>query len=149
MNQLVRKQVFSQDIETIWNFFSSPINLSKITPEHMSFDIKSTLPDQMYAGMIIEYRVRPLANIPIPWVTEITHMQKLKYFIDEQRFGPYSFWHHQHHFKQVSGGTEVTDQVNYRLPLGIVGSILCGRFIKRKLNAIFEYREEALKKLLP
>ncbi len=115
----------------------------------MSFDIKSTLPDQMYAGMIIEYRVRPIANIPIPWVTEITQMEKLHYFIDEQRFGPYNFWHHQHHFKQVSGGTEVTDQVNYRLPLGIVGSILGGRFVKRQLDAIFDYREEALKKLLP
>ncbi len=147
--QLRRTQRFTQPIEEVWEFFSSPENLSRITPSYMSFKIKSELPEEMYPGMIIEYRVKPLANIAITWVTEITRLQRPHFFIDEQRLGPYAFWHHQHHFKSVKNGTEVIDLVHYSLPYGIFGRLLHWLFIKRQLHGIFDYRAEVLKKLLP
>ena len=149
LHQLKRKQVFSQPIEQIWDFFSAPTNLSKITPSHMDFQIRSELPEKMHAGMIIEYQVRPLANIPLTWVTEITQFEKPYFFIDEQRMGPYAFWHHQHHFKPLDGGTEVTDLVHYKLPMGILGRILQQTFVESQLNAIFNYRHEALERFFP
>jgi ligand-binding SRPBCC domain-containing protein len=147
--QIKRTLLFDRPIEEIWDFFSFPLNLARITPHHMAFEIKSELPGEMYAGMIIEYRVRPLFNIPVTWVTEITRLQKPAIFIDEQRIGPYAFWHHQHHVRSVKNGTEVTDMVHYSLPFGILGTFLHWLFIKSQLNAIFDYREKALEALLP
>ena len=149
LHQIKRKQFFTQPIEEVWDFFSAPANLSKITPSYMDFQIRSELPEKMHAGMIIEYQVRPLANIPMTWVTEITQFQKPFFFIDEQRIGPYAFWHHQHHFQSVNGGTEVTDLVHYKLPLGLIGRILQRIFVENQLNTIFNYRNEALDRLLP
>ena len=148
LHQINRKQVFALPIEEVWDFFCAPTNLSKITPSYMGFRIRSELPEEMHAGMIIEYQVRPLGNIPLTWVTEITQLKKPYFFIDEQREGPYAFWHHQHHFKSVDAGTEVTDLVHYKLPMGILGRILQHTFIKNQLNAIFNYRQEALTRLL-
>ena len=87
-----------------WNFFSNPTNLSKITPNWLSFQVTSSLPEKMYAGLIISYTVKPLLNIPSTWVTEITHVNEQNYFVDEQRFGPYKMWHHEHIFKEADDG---------------------------------------------
>jgi ligand-binding SRPBCC domain-containing protein len=103
----------------------------------------------MYAGMIIRYHVSPLLGIRMNWVTEITHVEPLKFFVDEQRFGPYAFWHHQHHFRPVSGGTEMKDIVHYKVPLGLLGAIADACFVHRQVKSIFEYRTSALERLFP
>lgn len=100
----------------------------------------------MYPGQIIEYKVRPLLGIPWYWMTEITHVETNRYFIDEQRFGPYQLWHHQHHFREIEGGVEMRDIVHYRLPLGFIGNIAHGLFVKKQLHEIFRFREEAVEK---
>ncbi len=124
-----------------WEFFSNPANLAKITPPNMGFNIISQHHgNTMYAGQIIEYTVKPLFGIPLYWMTEITQVKDSAYFIDEQRFGPYTLWHHQHHFKEVKGGVEMTDIVNYKLPLGFIGRIGNVMFVKKQLQGIFDYR---------
>lgn len=101
----------------------------------------------MYAGQLIEYRVSPLLGIPMYWMTEITQVVEGKYFIDEQRFGPYSLWHHQHHFREVEGGVEMTDIVHYKIPMGILGVVADKLFVRKKLETIFDYRYVAVDKL--
>jgi len=129
------------DLPQVWDFFSSPANLAAITPAELRFTVLSEpfQGDSAYEGQIIEYTVRPLARIPIYWMTEITHVRSLEYFVDEQRIGPYRMWHHQHHFKPIPGGTEMTDIVHYSLPLGWLGSPMLP-LVKKKLNEIFSYR---------
>lgn len=142
-------QFIKSDLNTLWNFMSSPKNLSKITPAYMGFHILSEENEiaQMYSGQIIEYFVTPLAGLKMHWVTEITHVEHLHYFVDEQRFGPYSFWHHKHFLKEVEGGVEMTDIVHYKVPFGIIGRIVNALFIKSKLQEIFNYRYKTLDKL--
>jgi len=148
--QLKKKQFVPATINEVWDFISSPKNLKKITPDYMGFDIISdNLPDKMYPGMIISYKVRPLFRIPMTWVTEITQVADKKYFIDEQRVGPYSFWHHQHFIEPHQNGVLMSDIVSYKPPLGFLGSIANALFIRRQLEGIFAYREEALKKRFP
>ena len=128
-------------LEKAWAFFSNPANLQAITPENMGFKVISKHHgDKMYAGQIIEYKVRPVLNIPIYWMTEITQIKDNEYFIDEQRYGPYSFWHHQHHFKTIEGGVEMTDIVHYKMPLWIFGKFANTLFVKKQLKKIFDYR---------
>lgn len=103
---------------------------------------------KMYPGLIIEYSIRPLLGIPVYWMTEITQVAPLRYFIDEQRFGPYSFWHHQHHFEAKDDGTEMTDIVHYRLPLGPLGTLAHRLFVRKRLEAIFDYRRKIIPSLL-
>lgn len=134
-------QLLKISMEEAWDFFSSPKNLQKITPPKLGFAIISKYHgDKMYPGQIIEYIVKPVLGIPLYWMTEITHVEEKKYFIDEQRFGPYSLWHHQHHFKQTPDGVEMTDIVHYKLPLGFLGDIAHSLFVRRQLNQIFNYR---------
>ena len=94
----------------------------------------------MYPGQVIEYKVHPILGIPLYWMTEITHVVQHKYFVDEQRFGPYELWHHQHHFKEVPGGVEMTDHVHYKLPFWFLGDIANVLFVKKQLKGIFDYR---------
>ena len=129
-------------LEKAWAFFSNPANLAEITPDNLRFKILSAGGVEMYPGQVIEYYVHPLLNIPLYWMTEITHVQPMKYFVDEQRFGPYSLWHHQHHFKEVTGGVEMTDIVHYKLPLWFLGDMANALFVKKQLKGIFDYRTE-------
>ena len=136
------------DIDKAWDFFSSPRNLAKITPEHMGFIITSKFNDEkMYPGMLITYKVSPLMGIRMDWCTEITHVIDKKYFVDEQRFGPYAMWHHQHHFNVVEGGIEMTDIVNYAIPLGILGRMMNSILISNEIEKIFTYREKKIAEL--
>ncbi len=138
------------DIDKAWDFFSSPRNLAKITPEHMGFIITSKFNDEkMYPGMLITYIVSPLLGIQMDWCTEITHVIDKKYFVDEQRFGPYAMWHHQHHFKVVEGGIEMTDIVNYAVPMGILGRMMNSIMISNEIEKIFSYREKKVAQLFP
>ena len=146
--QLKKIQVIPASIEKVWEFFSSPENLKTITPQHLGFQILSAkYGDVMYAGEIIEYTVKPLLGIPLYWMTEITHIETLKYFIDEQRYGPYSFWHHQHHFKEIDNGIEMTDIVHYKVPFWFLGDIANWLFVKSQLKKIFNYRTEVTEKI--
>ncbi len=114
----------------------------------MGFEIKFKLnDDKIFPGMIIEYIVKPLFNIPLKWVTEITHMEEMKYFIDEQRFGPYKMWHHVHRFKVENGKLIMEDIVDYILPFGIFGSIAHCIFVKNRIEEIFDYRSKILKEI--
>lgn len=140
MYQLKTKQIIPTDLETCWDFFSSPKNLKKITPNYMGFEVLLEIPEKMYAGLMIEYEVKPLLGIPMKWITEITHVDELKFFVDEQRKGPYKIWHHEHHFKQVENGIEMTDIVSYEIPFGILGKIAHPLLVKKKLTEIFDYR---------
>ena len=130
-----------------WDFFSRPDNLKEITPAKLGFEIISQHHgEKMYAGQLIEYTVKPILGIPLYWMTEITHVQDKQYFIDEQRFGPYSLWHHQHHFKEIEGGVEMTDIVHYKLPLWFLGDIAQVVMVKKQLKEIFDFRVEAVEK---
>lgn len=145
--QLIKTQKLPANIIEIWNFISSPDNLKEITPEHMGFVVTgNTGAQKMYPGMIISYEVRPLFNIKLNWVTEITQVRELEYFVDEQRIGPYSMWHHQHKIEPIDGGVLMTDIVSYQPPMGFLGSIANSLLIKKQLQEIFDYRTVAMEK---
>lgn len=149
MYQLITKALIPAPLTEVWDFFSSPQNLQKITPPGMGFKILVGGKGKMYPGQMIAYTVRPLSGIPITWITEITHVQEGRYFVDEQRKGPYAIWHHEHHFAEVEGGVEMTDIVSYTLPLGWLGSLAQFLFVKRQLKTIFDYRSEVIEKFFP
>lgn len=126
-----------------WQFFSDPANLARITPPDLGFRVISLYHgNHIYPGQLIEYKVSPVAGISLYWMTEITHVKELEYFVDEQRYGPYSLWHHQHHFREVHQGVEMTDIVHYRIPFSFLGDIANSLFVKRRLQHIFEYRRK-------
>ena len=140
---LSRTQRLPIDIGTAWDFFSTPDNLDAITPPDVRFRQLSPA-ERMYEGQIIRYYISPVLGIPLFWMTEITHVREKEYFVDEQRFGPYSFWHHKHFFVEIPGGVEMRDVIDYKLPLGILGHIAHALFVRHKLEAIFEYRYRVL-----
>ncbi|KYP13830.1 SRPBCC family protein [Flavihumibacter sp. CACIAM 22H1] len=143
-------QVLPVSLEKAWDFFSSPANLATITPAKLGFHIISKHHgEKMYAGQIIEYTVRPVLGIPLYWMTEITHVEEGKFFVDEQRYGPYSMWHHQHHFREVAGGVEMTDIVHYKIPLWWLGDLANALFVNRQLQEIFAYRFTKVQELFP
>ena len=125
-----------------WDFFSDAGNLARITPPDMGFQVRSPLPDRMYPGMIVTYRVNAFPGVGVNWVTEITHVVEPDLFVDEQRFGPYRFWHHQHLFRAVEGGVEVRDLVHYALPVGAGAARRL--LVAPRLEQIFEFRRATL-----
>ena len=148
--QLTKKQFVPASIEEVWDFISSPKNLKEITPGYMGFDIISKdLPEKIYPGIIIRYRVKPLLGIAMTWVTEITHVADKCYFVDEQRVGPYALWHHRHMIEPFETGVLMTDVVSYKPPMGFLGRIANALLIRRQLEGIFNYREAAMKKRFP
>jgi len=134
-------------IEEAWEFFSNPNNLKIITPEWLNFKVTSKLPEKMYPGMIISYKVHPVLGVPMNWVTEITQVKEPFYFVDEQRFGPYKLWHHQHHFKETNDGVEMTDIVNYALPFDPFSRPINSLIVKNRVRDIFKFRERKLETL--
>ncbi len=142
--RLHKKQNLPITIDEAWNFLSSPNNLKTITPDYMGFNIISGAEKEMYPGQIIQYIVTPVLGIKTKWVTEITHVVKKKYFVDEQRFGPYALWHHKHFIKPIQGGVEMEDIIDYKLPMGILGQLVHPILVKPKLNEIFDYRQKKL-----
>lgn len=141
---LQSKQKLPISVNKAWDFLSSPINLKTITPEYMGFNILSGADRKMYPGQIIQYIVTPLFGIKTKWVTEITHVQKNKYFVDEQRFGPYALWHHKHFIRPIDGGVEMEDIIDYKIPFGLIGQLVHPIIIKPKLKEIFDYRHDKL-----
>lgn len=146
--QIHHEQYIQSSIADVWDFISSPANLKIITPEYMGFDITSSnLPKKIYQGMIISYKVKPLWGIRMNWVTEITHVREGKFFVDEQKAGPYSMWHHQHHLEETHKGVRMTDIVTYKPPLWFLGNMANTVFIKKQLDSIFRFRSEAVNKI--
>lgn len=135
-------------LEEAWDFFSHPRNLAKMTPEYLNLKFTNELyGDRMYAGQVMTYKVKPLFGISMFWMTEITHVKEGEYFIDEQRFGPYALWHHQHHFREIDGGVEMTDLVHYKVPGWILGDLANSLFIRKQLDGIFEFRFKRVEEL--
>lgn len=133
-------------LQTCWEFFSSPSNLKILTPSYLGFSENSNSAP-MYEGQIIIHYIKPFLGLPIQWITEITHVKPLQYFIDEQRFGPYKFWHHQHRFREIPGGVQIIDTVHYMLPLGIIGRAVNHLKVRKDIEAIFNYRQSKITEL--
>ena len=141
-------QHLNVSIEECWDFFSSPKNLQTITPDDMGFEIQEFDGKRMYPGQIITYTVKPLFGIKINWVTVITVSQENQYFVDEQRFGPYSLWHHKHFFEPTeNGGTKMTDIVHYAIPFGYLGRVMNKLVVNKKINGIFDFRRTKIEEL--
>ncbi len=148
MHTLRYSQKLPLSLEECWKFFSCPKNLKIITPEHLGFEILNDQEiDTIYPGRIIHYKIKPILNIPVEWVTEITHIQKPDYFIDEQRIGPYKLWHHEHHFEAIPNGVLMRDVVYYQLFSRFIGRALNSLWVKKEVEAIFAYRKDKLEKL--
>lgn len=131
-------------LDRAWDFFSDPRNLAEITPPALGFRIRSELPERMHAGMIVTYTVTPLLGVPVTWVTEITHVEEGRFFVDEQRFGPYRFWHHQHHFREIPGGVQVRDLIHYAMPRLPAAGIARRLLVGPQLRHIFAHRRRVL-----
>jgi len=144
MYQIKTVQHFPVPPENMWDFIATPKNLAVITPEAMGFKTLSGDDMKMYPGQIIDYTITPLLGIKINWVTEITHVEAGHYFVDEQRFGPYAFWHHKHFLKKTDFGCEMVDIVHYKVPFGILGQLIHPFVVRPKLEAIFEFRRKKL-----
>lgn len=142
--QLYSKQDLPISKGQAWEFLSDPKNLKIITPEHMGFHILSGADRPMFPGQIIQYKVSPFPVVNTRWVTEITHVKEGEYFVDEQRFGPYALWHHKHFIKEIEGGVEMEDIIDYKLPMGILGQLAHPLLVKKQLRQIFSFREQKL-----
>lgn len=139
------KTIVPGEMDEVWEFFSDPANLQRITPGYMKFEIQSDTDGiKMYPGMLILYKVSPLANIPLDWATEIISIQPHEYFIDVQRSGPYALWHHEHRFVQVANGVEMIDILHYAVPFGFLGRLLNNVMISSRIDHIFAYRQQAI-----
>jgi ligand-binding SRPBCC domain-containing protein len=143
---LKSEQAIPISLDKAWDFFSSPLNLKKLTPSEMNFVVTSDYKadTKMYEGMLITYTITPLLGVKMDWMTEITHIKDGEYFIDEQRFGPYALWHHEHHFKAIKGGVLMNDFLTYGIPYGVVGRISNAVLVGKQVKKIFKYREQAI-----
>jgi ligand-binding SRPBCC domain-containing protein len=143
------EQQISISLAEAWDFFSSPLNLAKIIPEKMDFKITSDFENgyKMYEGMLITYKVAPILGIKLDWITEITTVKDFEYFIDEQRFGPFKIWHHEHHFKETGNGVLMTDKLIYAIPYGLIGEIAHQLMVEKQIKEIFNTREKVINTL--
>lgn len=142
MPQLLYTQFIPADPTTVWAFFATPRNLNELTPPGLKFRILSELPERMYAGQLIEYRISPLPGVWLRWLTEIRQVREGVFFVDEQRAGPYRLWYHEHHFEPVPGGVKMTDRVTYEVGWGPVGWLAEKLWVRRQLGRIFAYRRQ-------
>ncbi len=149
LHRLYREQWLPLDTQAAWRFFSNPKNLEEITPPWLNFSMDSPGKERMYAGMILKYRIRLPGGVPTQWITEITHVREPEFFVDEQRIGPYRFWHHQHRFHPERGGVRMEDEVHYGLPLGWLGNMAHALWVKNQLRAIFDFRFQHLARRFP
>ena len=144
MYVLKQEQILPISLQQAWDFFATPKNLNEVTPADLTFKITSALPEKMYEGLMITYKIKPTLNIPLNWCTEITHIKEMEYFVDEQRSGPYKIWHHEHHFKAVDDGVLMTDLLYYDIGLSVFGWLAGKLFVHKKVEEIFDYRYKTL-----
>jgi ligand-binding SRPBCC domain-containing protein len=145
--RLNRKQLLSTDIHTAWKFFTDPENLPKITPGYLKFKMTNRMDSEIYSGMLLYLKIKPVLSLPMKWVTEITQVYEPVWFVDEQRKGPYGMWRHKHIFKEADGGVQMEDIVDYAMPFGVLGRFVHFLVVAKKLEGIFDYRRKALDKI--
>lgn len=145
--RLKRVQHIPVSVDEAWRFFAHPSNLPLITPPWLEFRIKGYVPDKMYAGMLIAYHHKPFLGLPVTWISEISHIREPDFFVDEQRYGPYRFWRHQHFFETTTNGTEMTDLVHYGLKFGTLGRLIHRLTVRPKLENIFDYRRQRIERI--
>ncbi len=138
--QLYREQVLPAELPRVWEFFATPRNLDELTPPDLRFQILTEVPEKMYPGLLIEYRISPFGGVWLRWLTEIRHLREREYFVDEQRAGPYRLWYHEHHFAEVPGGTRMIDRVTYDVGWGPAGWLAEKMWVRRQLEQIFDFR---------
>ncbi|MCS7182156.1 MAG: SRPBCC family protein [Thermoanaerobaculum sp.] len=149
VHQLLFQQLIPAPLEVVWQFFATPRNLNLLTPPFLHFSIVQGAEEPMYPGQLIRYRLRLAPGIWASWVTEIAHLEEGRYFVDEQRLGPYRFWYHEHRFQPVAEGVAMTDRVSYALPWGWLGEVAHALWVRRQLVAIFHYRAQQIQRLFP
>ena len=147
IHRIERSQVLSISLDTAWNFFSSPGNLHLITPPWLNLKTIGSVSTKMREGMLINYRLTPLYGLRMRWLSEITHVDAPRYFVDEQRLGPYQLWHHEHFFYACESGVRVDDIVYYALKYAMLGDLIHSIWIKKRLQMIFDYRSASLRRL--
>jgi ligand-binding SRPBCC domain-containing protein len=146
--QFKQSQFIPADLNTVWDFFSTPRNLNAITPPEMNFEIiEITGGEKMHASQIISYKVSPFPLVRVTWVTEIKHVEPKKYFTDDQKVGPFALWYHQHFFSQVDNGVVMTDEISYAVPFGVLGRIANWMLVEKQIGIIFNYRTKRIKSL--
>jgi ligand-binding SRPBCC domain-containing protein len=134
-------QKIPASVQEVWDFFSNPANLQTITPASLELKIISkSQVERIYAGQLIEYTLKPVWGIRVYWMTKISAVEDKKFFVDEQRKGPYTMWHHEHYFKEIPGGVEMTDIVQYKNPFWLLGNLANMLFVKKQLAGIFDFR---------
>lgn len=144
IHQLYRKQHLKLTHPEAWAFFSSPYHLNDITPDFFHVDITSTVPPDIYAGLMIRYRMRAVFGLPMEWLSEISHCDKPHRFVYEQRIGPFKFWSHEVCLTDDNEGVILEDIVFYVMPFGWLGQILNTLLIRDKLKRIFDTRHDYL-----
>lgn len=145
LQTIIQQQFLPISLEKAWDFFATPNNLNAVTPKELDFHILTDVPEKMYEGLMIAYTLKPMLQIPVHWVTEITHIKEHVYFVDEQRKGPYAIWHHEHHFEAQDGGVLMTDILHYDVGLSFLGWIAGKLFVHKKVKEIFAFRFQKLK----
>lgn len=144
---LHREQIIPAPIERVWAYFATPRNLNEMTPPDMAFEFLHGGDEPMYAGQIIEYKVAILPGVRVRWLTQITHVEPGRRFIDEQRSGPYHIWIHEHRFDPLPNGVRMFDQITYALPFGPLGGLVHRLYVRRRLEKIFDYRHDKVNAL--
>ncbi len=131
-------------IHEAWKFFSSPYNLNDITPEFFQVNITSEVPEKIYAGLMISYRMKAVLGIPMDWLSEISHCDEPKRFVYEQRIGPFKFWSHEVCLTEEQNGVVLEDIMFYAMPMGWLGQFINSVLIASKLEHIFDNRRNYL-----
>jgi hypothetical protein len=144
--RLHREQFVRQSLHDVFEFFARPENLAVITPSWLGFRLLTPSPIQMKKGTVIDYSIRVM-GVRIWWRSLITAYEPLRGFTDEQLKGPYSFWHHTHAFTEADGGTLITDDVQYAMPLGLIGQIGQKVIVRRQLEEIFHHRAHVIERI--
>lgn len=146
MHIIQHQQLIPSSLDELWRFFSTPGNLAILTPPYLGFEADS-MHEPIYEGQIIIHHIKPLLGFRMRWVTEITHVKQQQYFIDEQRFGPYKFWHHEHRFIEKEQGVLAIDKIHYELPFGPLGKLVNQMKVRFDLEKIFDFRQKKLVEL--
>jgi ligand-binding SRPBCC domain-containing protein len=144
-----QSQFIPADLNTVWDFFSSPKNLHAITPAEMNFEILQISGQKMYTGQLISYKVSPFPYVRVRWISEIVNVENKKHFTDDQKVGPFALWRHQHFFSTLDKGVLMVDEISYAIPFGMLGRIVNSMFVEKQLNYIFKYRSKRIQTLFP
>jgi ligand-binding SRPBCC domain-containing protein len=140
---LEREQWVPSPPKTTFKLFSDACALERITPRWLDFRVISSGPIEMREGVLIRYALK-LHGLPVKWLTRIEAWDPPHRFVDRQLQGPYRMWVHSHTFLPRDDGTAIVDRVRYELPLGVLGELARIAVVRRDLEQIFDYRQEAV-----